>query len=357
MILTLVIVLSALGIAMLLLTMWLVRSTRPERALLARLELMGTRRWRKATVQAKQQDLEAATVPRSKDATPSGGIERPSDIVAGVRLGPAEPPAVAAMATSPGAASVASRRDAEAEIPRATPAEAPAATDAADELESSDRVEDLEIIVSAKGYPSPLATPDGGDDGDAAAPSDPADPVDSADAASGLDSRSVDAVGATGDDGPERDAETSPTRWTSPSRSGSPSPSRWTSPSRSGSPSPSRSPGARRTTVISTPRVRTMSRRANVHRRPRPVTLTTDPGTLSCMATLDIDAMISRFRERALAVKKRPLPPVAGEEREQFLKQAKVDYQDFAMLGDAEGSLEDGVLLLRIDLRPADQRG
>ena len=100
-----------------------------------------------------------------------------------------------------------------------------------------------------------------------------------------------------------------------------------------------------------------MSRWANVHRRPRPVTLTTDPGTLSCMATLDIDAMISRFRERALAVKKRPLPPVAGEEREQFLKQAKVDYQDFAMLGDAEGSLEDGVLLLRIDLRPADQRG
>jgi hypothetical protein len=75
------------------------------------------------------------------------------------------------------------------------------------------------------------------------------------------------------------------------------------------------------------------------------------------MATLDIDAMIGRFRERALAVKRRPLPPVAGEEREQFLRQAKVDYQDFAMIGDADGDLEDGVLVLRIDLRPPDQRG
>jgi len=75
------------------------------------------------------------------------------------------------------------------------------------------------------------------------------------------------------------------------------------------------------------------------------------------MASLDIDAMINRFRERALAVKKRPLPPVAGEEREHFVKQAKVDYQDFAMIGDAEGTLEDGLLVLRIDLRPPDQRG
>ena len=210
MILTLVIVLSALGVVMLLLTMWLVRSTRPERALLARLELMGTRRWRKATVQAKQQYLEAATVPRSKDATPSGGIERPRELVADVRPGPAPTTGVAAVATSPVAASVASRSDVEAEIPHATPAEARAATDAAEELESNDRVEELEIIVSAKGYPSPPATPDGGDDGDAAALADSADPVDSADAASGLDSQSVDAVGATGDDGPERDADDEP---------------------------------------------------------------------------------------------------------------------------------------------------
>ena len=74
------------------------------------------------------------------------------------------------------------------------------------------------------------------------------------------------------------------------------------------------------------------------------------------MAALDTDAMIARFRERALAVKKRPLPPVAGEERQAFISQAKLDYQDFAMIGDAEASIDDGILTLTIDLRPADQR-
>jgi hypothetical protein len=74
------------------------------------------------------------------------------------------------------------------------------------------------------------------------------------------------------------------------------------------------------------------------------------------MATLDTEAMIERFRERAAAVKRRPLPPVAGEERQQFLQQAKLDYQDFAMIGDAQASVEDGILTLRIDLRPPDQQ-
>jgi hypothetical protein len=74
------------------------------------------------------------------------------------------------------------------------------------------------------------------------------------------------------------------------------------------------------------------------------------------MASLDVDEMIQRFRDRAKAVKQRPLPPVAGEERQAFIAQAKLDYQDFAMIGDAEAELDDGVLTLRIDLRPADQR-
>jgi sulfur transfer protein SufE len=71
----------------------------------------------------------------------------------------------------------------------------------------------------------------------------------------------------------------------------------------------------------------------------------------------DVDAMIARFRERAAAVKRRPLPPVAGEERQLFLDQAQKDFQDFAIIGDAEGAIEDGVLVLRVDLRPPDQRG
>ena len=68
----------------------------------------------------------------------------------------------------------------------------------------------------------------------------------------------------------------------------------------------------------------------------------------------DVDAMIERFKERAGAVKKRNLPPVAGNERTKFLEQAQADFQDFGLIGDAEGSIEDGFLVLRVDLRPPD---
>ncbi len=68
----------------------------------------------------------------------------------------------------------------------------------------------------------------------------------------------------------------------------------------------------------------------------------------------DVDAMIERFRERAAAVRQRNLPPVAGEERTAFIKQAQADFQDFAMIADAQASLEAGYLVLRVDLRPPD---
>jgi hypothetical protein len=71
----------------------------------------------------------------------------------------------------------------------------------------------------------------------------------------------------------------------------------------------------------------------------------------------DVEAMLSRYRERAAAVRKRPLPPVAGEERQAFIAQANTDFMDFAIIGDAVGTIEDGFLVLRVDLRPADQRG
>ena len=67
---------------------------------------------------------------------------------------------------------------------------------------------------------------------------------------------------------------------------------------------------------------------------------------------LDVDAMLARFRERAAAVRNRNLPPIGGDERAAFLKQAQEDFQDFAIIGDAAGTIEDGVLVLRIDLRP-----
>jgi hypothetical protein len=67
---------------------------------------------------------------------------------------------------------------------------------------------------------------------------------------------------------------------------------------------------------------------------------------------LDVEGMIQRFRDRAKAVRNRPLPPVGGPERQQFIAQAQLDFQDYAMIGDATGALEEGVLVLRIDLRP-----
>ena len=69
---------------------------------------------------------------------------------------------------------------------------------------------------------------------------------------------------------------------------------------------------------------------------------------------LDVEAMLQRFRDRAHAVRNRPLPPVAGEERARFIEQAQTDFQDFAIIGDAGGTMDDGVLVLRIDLRPVD---
>lgn len=74
------------------------------------------------------------------------------------------------------------------------------------------------------------------------------------------------------------------------------------------------------------------------------------------MAELDVNAMLERFRERAAAVKRRPLPPVAGQERMAFIEQAQADFQDFAIIGDAEATVDDGVLVLRVDLRPPDSR-
>jgi len=68
---------------------------------------------------------------------------------------------------------------------------------------------------------------------------------------------------------------------------------------------------------------------------------------------LDIDAMLARFRERSAAVERRNMPPVAGEERARFIEQAQLDFQDFAIIGDAKWTFTDGILILTVDLRPS----
>jgi hypothetical protein len=71
---------------------------------------------------------------------------------------------------------------------------------------------------------------------------------------------------------------------------------------------------------------------------------------------LDPTALTERFRSRAAAVRSRGVPPIEGPERRRFIEQAQLDYMDFAMIGDAEATLADGILTLRVDLRPDDQR-
>jgi len=66
----------------------------------------------------------------------------------------------------------------------------------------------------------------------------------------------------------------------------------------------------------------------------------------------DPDAMIERFRARARAVRQRGIPPLEGADRKRFVDQARVDYLDYALIGDARAVLADGVLTLTVDLRP-----
>ncbi len=66
----------------------------------------------------------------------------------------------------------------------------------------------------------------------------------------------------------------------------------------------------------------------------------------------DPDAMLDRFRNRARAARDRALPPVTGEGRKAFTEQRETDYTDFTLIGAAEWSIDDGFLVLRIDMRP-----
>ncbi|MEE8489626.1 MAG: hypothetical protein V3S43_04765 [Acidimicrobiia bacterium] len=72
------------------------------------------------------------------------------------------------------------------------------------------------------------------------------------------------------------------------------------------------------------------------------------------MADFDVDAMIKRFHDRAEVVKERPLPPVAGTERQKFIEQAQIDYTDFALVAGSHWSVEDDHLVLRIQLGASD---
>ena len=52
--------------------------------------------------------------------------------------------------------------------------------------------------------------------------------------------------------------------------------------------------------------------------------------------SFNVEEFIARYKERAEAVKNRSIPPVGGDDRMAFIKQAETDFQDFMIIADSE---------------------
>ena len=66
--------------------------------------------------------------------------------------------------------------------------------------------------------------------------------------------------------------------------------------------------------------------------------------------TFNISDFQNRFEKRAEAVKNRSMPPVGGDERLAFIKQAEEDYQDYMIISDSEYEIIDGYLVFKYKL-------
>ena len=66
--------------------------------------------------------------------------------------------------------------------------------------------------------------------------------------------------------------------------------------------------------------------------------------------SFNVEEFISRYKERAEAVKKRSIPPVGGDDRMAFIKQAELDYQDFMMIADSEIEITEDYLIFKYKL-------
>jgi hypothetical protein len=66
--------------------------------------------------------------------------------------------------------------------------------------------------------------------------------------------------------------------------------------------------------------------------------------------TFNIEEFQIRFKERAEAVKNRPMPPIGGDERLAFIKQAEKDYQDYMIISDSEYEITDDYLVFKYKL-------
>ena len=66
--------------------------------------------------------------------------------------------------------------------------------------------------------------------------------------------------------------------------------------------------------------------------------------------SFNVDDFLNRYKERAEAVKKRSIPPVGGDDRMAFIKQAESDYQDFMMTADSEIEVTEEYLIFKYKL-------
>ena len=66
--------------------------------------------------------------------------------------------------------------------------------------------------------------------------------------------------------------------------------------------------------------------------------------------TFNINDFQNRFKERAEAVKNRSIPPVGGDERLAFIKQAEEDFQDYMLISESEFEILDDYLVFRYKL-------
>ena len=68
-----------------------------------------------------------------------------------------------------------------------------------------------------------------------------------------------------------------------------------------------------------------------------------------CMS-FNVEEFINRYKERAEAVKNRSIPPVGGDDRMAFIKQAETDFQDYMIIADSEFIVEEDYLVFKYKL-------
>ena len=66
--------------------------------------------------------------------------------------------------------------------------------------------------------------------------------------------------------------------------------------------------------------------------------------------SFNVEEFINRYKERAEAVKRRSIPPVGGDDRTAFIKQAEIDFQDYMIIADSEFKVEKDFLVFKYKL-------